>query len=298
MCGNHRGDGSPVDHHHRDLPVFRPRRRGPRAWRRRTFLGEVGKGTVAMAVLAPAVLAACSDDSGSSTESTTTAGAEPTPDPTTTTAGPPTTDSATPATEGDGAAPLTWARTNLGFVSAYVLVRGTRAAIVDTGVDGSADDIGATLADLGLGYGDVDHVVLTHLHGDHAGSITEVMAMADSAVAYAGEADIGGIDFDPISAVADGDEVFGLEVLATPGHTTGHVSVIDHEAGVLIAGDAINSFDGGVQGPNPDFSTDIDRANESAKRLGGLAFNTLLAGHGDPIEDMADTAVAALAASL
>lgn len=74
--------------------------------------------------------------------------------------------------------------------------------------------------------------------------------------------------------------------------------MIDHEAGLLVAGDALNTAGGGVQGPNPDFSADHDQANASAKRLAELTFNTLLAGHGDPVEDMADTAVAALAATL
>ena len=283
MCGNHHRHGNPVDHH--ALPVFMPQVRGPRQWRRRAFLGEVGKGTVAFAVLAPAFIAACGDDADSTPApgSTTTGSAT-----TTTTAGAITTAAPT----------LTWARTDLGFVSAYVLARGSEAAIVDTGVDGSADDIGQTLVDLGLHYSNVDHVFLTHLHSDHIGSITAVMDMADGATAYAGEADIGGIGYEPIVAVNDGDEIFGLEVIATPGHTDGHISIIDHQAGLLVAGDALNTQDGGVQGPNPQFSNNLDIANESVGRLAGLSFNTLLAGHGDPIDDMADTAVAELARSL
>ena len=126
----------------------------------------------------------------------------------------------------------------------------------------------------------------------------EVMALAENATAYAGPADIGGIDFDPVKEANGGDEIFGLEVIATPGHTDGHICVIDHAAGILVAGDAVNTAGGGVQGPNPDFSVDIDLANQSAKRLAELSFNTLLAGHGDPVEDMADTALAALAATL
>jgi glyoxylase-like metal-dependent hydrolase (beta-lactamase superfamily II) len=139
-------------------------------------------------------------------------------------------------------------------VSAHVLVRGNEAAAVDTGVPGSADDIGETLGDVGLDHSNVAHVILTHLHPDHISSIGGVMGMADGATAYAGEADIGGIDFDPITPADDGDDdgIFGLEVIATP----------------------------------------------SARRLAELSFNTLLAGHGDPVEDMADTAVAAMAAAL
>lgn len=254
----------------------------------------MGKGTMAFAVLAPAFIAACSDDGGTNATGTTS-----TTSTTTSTPGTTTTEGTTPTSEGlPATAQLTWARSKIGNVSAYVLIRGTEAAVVDTGVPGSADDIGETLAGVGLDYSNVAHVILTHLHPDHVGSIGEVMDLAAGATAYAGEADIGGIDFDPITAAADGDEVFGLEVIATPGHTNGHISVIDHDAGLLVAGDAINTQDGGVQGPNPRFSADHDRANDSARRLAELSFNTLLAGHGDPVEDMADTAVMAMAAAL
>ncbi|MEM8705564.1 MAG: MBL fold metallo-hydrolase [Actinomycetota bacterium] len=274
-----------------------PLARTPRRLRRRAFLGDVGKGTVAFAVLTPAAIAAACSSDGSESAGTTSTTSTTTNAPTTT-AG--TGDTTTTEAAGDEptAPTLQWARTNLGFVSAYVLVRGTEAAIVDTGVAGSEADIGQTLTDFGLTYADVRHVIVTHLHGDHAGSTGAVMEQASNAVVWAGEADIGGIDFDPISAAADGAEVFGMEVVATPGHTAGHIAVYDREASLLVAGDSINTLDGGVQGPNPQFTSDIETANASARRLAELSFNTLLAGHGDPVEDMADTAVQAMAASL
>ncbi|MEM7139419.1 MAG: MBL fold metallo-hydrolase [Actinomycetota bacterium] len=293
MCGNHRSDGTPVDHDLDDRPVFMPQVRGPRQWRRRAFLGEVSRGTMAFAVLAPAFVAACSSDGDGAAPTTTTTSADAAPN--TTGAA----EDTTTTTQGElPPATLQWARTDLGFVSAYVLVRGTEAAIVDTGVEGSDDDIGATLAGIGLDYSNVRYVFLTHLHGDHVGSTGAVMAMAANATAYAGAEDIAAIDFDPVTAAADGEEIFGLEVIATPGHTAGHISVIDHEAGLLVAGDAINTLDGGVQGPNPQFTSDLATAEDSARKLAALSFNTLLAGHGDPVQDMADTAVQAMAASL
>lgn len=297
MCGNHHPDGSPVAHHHHG-PVFHPRL-APRRYRRRAFLGDLGKGTVAVAVFAPAVLAACGDDgdrgagsAGDTTVTSTTAAP--------TTSGPSTTPTTSQPGRADGepVAPLRWARTDHGFVSSYVLVRGTEAAIVDTGAPGSADDIGRTLSGMGLTYADVRHVVLTHHHPDHVGSIDDVLARAGGATAHAGDRDLDEIARDRINPLRGGEEIFGLEVLATPGHTEGHVSVIDHATGILVAGDALNTFDGGVQGPNPDFTADMATANESVRRLAELSFNTLLAGHGDPVEQMADTAVADLAAAL
>jgi glyoxylase-like metal-dependent hydrolase (beta-lactamase superfamily II) len=289
MCGNHRSDGTPIDHHH---PPHAP----PRPMRRRAFLGEVGKGTVAIAVFSPAILAACSGDDTTSPEL-----------PTTTTTTPPATasddDSPTDTTPSESTAPLRWARATLGSVSAYVLARGTEATIVDTGNPGSAGDIGETLATLGLGYADVRHVVLTHFHRDHIGSTTEVLEMAEGAVAHAGELDLddiaaGSVDIDAIRPLAGGEEIFGLEMLATPGHTEGHIAVIDHDAGLLVAGDALTADANGVAGPNPRFTPDLETAHESVRRLAELTFNTVLVGHGDPVENDADTQVAALAASL
>ena len=277
--------------------MFRPR---ARTLPRRAFLGDVGKGTVALAIFTPVLLASCGSESngGLAAASTTTSSVTTSSTSTTTTTtsndDPPT----DPTTDPDPNVLLRWGRTNLGFVSAYVLVRGTEAAIVDTGTSGSAPAIGQTLSDFGLGYADVAHVILTHHHPDHIGSIGAVLELAAAADTHAGEADLDEIALDSINPLLGGEEIFGLEVLATPGHTDGHISVIDHDAGLLVAGDAINALDGGVQGPNPAFSTDIGAANDSVRRLAELSFNTLLVGHGDPVEGNADTAVFDMAASL
>jgi glyoxylase-like metal-dependent hydrolase (beta-lactamase superfamily II) len=84
--------------------------------------------------------------------------------------------------------PLEWERVSLGFVSAYVLVRGREAAVVDTGTAGSQPAIAAALSTVGVGWYAVDHVVLTHMHPDHAGSVGAVLGSASGATAYAGEA--------------------------------------------------------------------------------------------------------------
>src|SRR3954469_2482018 len=88
---------------------------------------------------------------------------------------------------GDG---VTWEGVNLGFVSAYVLVRGHEAAIVDTGVAGSADEIEASIANVGLAWSAVGHLILTHHHNDHQGSAPDVLERAPNAQGYAGAEDI------------------------------------------------------------------------------------------------------------
>jgi len=261
---------------------------------RRTFLRDLGQGTLAVAILGVGVLSCSSDD-----EAETTAGSGSS---TTSSSGPGDTSTSAPSTTAppDGApVRVSWERVNLGGVSAYLLVRQGEAAVVDTGNPGDAGDIAATLDALGIGWSDVSTVILTHLHGDHVGSLGDVMAAAPDAVGYAGEPDIPGIRSPrTLVPVGDGDSVFGLNIIAAPGHTAGSIVVHDTSSGLMVAGDALRGEGGGVIGPNPRFTDDMDLANESVKKLAALQFDTVVFGHGDPVVGGASDQVAALAATL
>ncbi len=254
---------------------------------RRSFLIHAGRGVLGVAVLG---LAACTADSEP--------GAANSPGPTGSPSG--TTDA--PSTASAGAtedAALAWSRVDLGFVSAYVLVRGAEAAVVDTGVGGSADAIGAVLNDAGPGWAGVRHVVLTHKHADHAGSLGDVAEKAGGATLYAGAADLDAIDAPrSVRAVADGDDVFGLQTVATPGHTPGHVAVFDADSGVLVAGDALNNNADRLSGASPRFTEDEVAAAESVRKLAGLQPRVILVGHGPPIARGAAAELQRLARSL
>ena len=183
-------------------------------------------------------------------------------------------------------------------MSAYVLVRGNEAAVVDTGVGGSADQIGAVLDDAGPGWAGVRHVVLTHKHPDHAGSVGDVADRAAGATLYAGGPDLDAIDAPRrLRAVADGDEVFGLQIVATPGHTAGHVAVFDADTAVLVAGDALNNSDG-LTGSNPQFTEDEAAAAASVRKLADLQPRVILVGHGPPVTRSAAAELQQLASSL
>lgn len=237
---------------------------------RRRFLADLGRGSFAVAILG---LAACTSDSVAAPATTGSPGA------------------------GDG---LRWAQVKYSSVSAYVLVRGSSAAIVDTGTGGS-DEIGSTLAALGLTFDNVEHVILTHSHGDHIGGLDDLFVVAPTAKVYAGEADLAAIRSpNPLAAVGDGDSVFGLDVYNTPGHTPGSISVIDTEIGLLVAGDALNGNAEGseVSGANPSFSADMDAAAQSVKKLAGFTVETALFGHGNPVATGAGPLLTALADSL
>ena len=101
-----------------------------------------------------------------------------------------------------------------------------------------------------------------------------------------------------MTAVGDGDTVFDLQIIETPGHTPGSISVYDSIAGILVVGDAMNGTGSGVAGANPNFSTDMDQAAESVKKLAALEFDSVYFGHGEPVESGASALVTELAATL
>lgn len=268
---------------------------------RRNFLTTMTRGAASVAVLG-VVGVACSDgDSVSTTqgdaltptsEGPTTSGAAAT----TTAAGTDTTTSAAPA---DTAGPVQWERVNLGFVSAYILARGGEAAIVDTGNGGSEGNIEEALTALSLAWTSVGHVILTHSHGDHVGSLDAVLIAADEATGYIGEGDLGAVaSVRPLQAVNDGDRVFDLQIIGSPGHTPGHISVFDPATRLLVAGDALNESGGALTGANPQFTADQVSADLSVSSLSQFQPETIVVGHGEPIIDNAAQMLTDLAVSL
>ena len=273
------------------------------AWQpldRRTFLADMGKGAFALAVFS---LAACGPGASATTRPSVSA-SSPAGSPGTPGSAPPSAGrgeasappSAPPASSAAGA--VTWERVNLGFVSAFILVRGSEAAIVDTGVAGSADEIESSLTGGGLDWTAVGHLIVTHHHGDHAGSAADILDRSPDTVGYAGAEDIPAISVPrPLTAVADGDDVFGLQIVTTPGHTAGSISVLDPVGGILVAGDALRTDAGKPGLPGAQFTVDMNVAKQSIVKLGGMRFETLLVGHGEPLEGGASAAVAELGAA-
>lgn len=240
---------------------------------RRTFLTDLGKGVLGVALLGTA---ACR-----STEDPVVSGETPEG------------EAETPLAEG-----VTVQRVELGIVSAYILVRGNEAAVVDTGVEGSAPDIQSALEATGLGWADVDHLILTHAHPDHIGSVEAVLSGAGGATPYAGAADIPEIPAPrEVTAVGDDDDVFGLQIIETPGHTPGHISIFDPVGLVLVAGDALFNREG-LSRPPDEFNEDQEQVNESIRKLAEIDMDRIVFGHGDPIDEGGSQALDRLVAEL
>ncbi|MEU6407757.1 MBL fold metallo-hydrolase [Microbispora sp. NPDC046933] len=141
----------------------------------------------------------------------------------------------------------------------YLLRAAGRTVLVDTGIGGADSSatwaplpgrLGGELAAAGAAPADVDVVVLTHLHSDHAGgAVVEGVPAFPNAryVVQRAETEwaagpVRELILAPLGDrldIVDGDAEFvpGVRVLHTPGHTPGHQCV---EVGDLVmSGDAV-----------------------------------------------------------
>jgi glyoxylase-like metal-dependent hydrolase (beta-lactamase superfamily II) len=140
--------------------------------------------------------------------------------------------------------------------------------LVDCGLKRAPGRIVAGLRAIGRHPGDVRRIVLTHAHSDHAGGAAEMSARTGAPVAVH-ETDAPFVErgetpaydpslwsgrlmtrlsrggFPPVAVgerLTDGqvlDVGGGLRIVATPGHTPGHVSLLHEPTATLITGDAL-----------------------------------------------------------
>lgn len=175
--------------------------------------------------------------------------------------------------------------------------------LVDTGLPGTLDVLADALDSAGLALGDVSTVLLTHQDPDHVGNAAAVAAETDSlVVAHAADAPaISGaepllkadpddrpapvdVDLEVVDGVRFRTHAGPMDVVATPGHTPGHVSLHVPEHGLLLAADAVTATDDGdgreLAPPNPEFTPDGETARESVARLADLDVDRVVAYHG------------------
>jgi glyoxylase-like metal-dependent hydrolase (beta-lactamase superfamily II) len=201
--------------------------------------------------------------------------------------------------------------TRLGMVNAFLVVEDDGLTLVDTMLPRSQDAILAAARDLGK---PIARIVLTHVHSDHVGSLDALAAALPNATVAISARDArfltGDKSLDPDEPQSKlrggypklattpgrllnaGDRVGSLEVVAAPGHTPGHVALLDTRDRTLIAGDAFSTLGGmattakiNPRFPLPGMAT-WDKATEiaTAKALRALDPPRVAVGHGGVVE--------------
>jgi glyoxylase-like metal-dependent hydrolase (beta-lactamase superfamily II) len=189
------------------------------------------------------------------------------------------------------------------FVNAYLVREDDGFTLVDTTLGGGADDL---IAAAQAASGQIKRIALTHGHGDHIGSVeglkqklgpdVQVLLGELDARILARENVVEGklpgswpkVQWAPDVRLAPGDRIGSLEVVASPGHSPGHVAFLDTRDRTLIAGDVFTSY-GQVAVTNSfywrfPFATmatwDKSKDVESARALRALDPVLLVVGHG------------------
>lgn len=174
------------------------------------------------------------------------------------------------------------------FVMTYVVIGERHACIVDTGAAGCQQYLVDALQELGLGPADVRLVINTHEHGDHIGgnAFFEEWAHPEFACHEAAVRWIENLEIQQrerpiyqfermvnravrISRILhDGDVVdlggTTLQVIFTPGHSPGSISLFCPQEGALITADALQPV-GGLP-----LYMDARQVRESLRRLADL----------------------------
>jgi len=157
------------------------------------------------------------------------------------------------------------------IVNLYLIIDPDGLILIDTGLPGNIKRIARYLDGLGYKLDQIKSILITHADGDHYGSLADLQK-AIPAVTYANPIEAEAIRSGQSSrslTPSGVQKIFyslvrplvktqparvdqylskgqtlpglgGIQVMDTPGHTPGHISLYSASTGILFAGDSIN----------------------------------------------------------
>ena len=184
--------------------------------------------------------------------------------------------------------------------------------LVDTGMPGQLDLLKQQITNAGFAVEQITKIIFTHQDIDHIGCGKEIIELSSNVETLAHSVETSYIDGKqpPIKLASmdkshpfypqfkagfdnrrisiskelhDGDILpycGGIEVIHTPGHTPGHISLLLKDSNILIAGDAANIQDGQVIGANPQHTQDMLQAEKSFRKMMDMKPATIICYHG------------------
>ena len=200
-------------------------------------------------------------------------------------------------------------------VNTHLITLSDELILIDTG---SADDeqkIAAALAKIGRDLADLTHIIVTHCHPDHAGSLAALQTRTNAiTIMHPIDADLvqNGIAMRPLTpppsllakllfrifiapapktitparidqTVENGDILSlagGLRVIHAPGHSAGQIALLWEARGILFVGDAVMNL------PRLNYSLgyeDFELGRQTAAQLASFNFDIACFGHGKPL---------------
>lgn len=205
-----------------------------------------------------------------------------------------------------------------GIVKVYLIEHEGSLTLIDTALPGTGEKILETIESLGYKRTDLKHILITHFHTDHIGSLQELKEKTGALIyVHKKEAEtIGRIQNIvpapglfrtlmyylfikrsqgvpqpelPVDRTLVGGEILdfagGLIVVPTPGHTAGHTSyLMPREGGILFTGDAAS---GGKTPGYPMLFSDREEAMKTLIAIGRIDFRSAYFSHGKSIESKA-----------
>lgn len=206
-----------------------------------------------------------------------------------------------------------------GVIASYLLTGSHGLALVDVGSAASVEHLLAGVLEAGFDPAEIQHLLLTHIHLDHAGAAGTLVRLLPRAHAYvhlrgaahlaepskllASAARIYGEDMerlwgqvepvpiDRMTTLDEGDEIeIGsrlLNVLYSPGHATHHIAFHDAARRELFSGDAggvrLEGLDF-VRPPTPPPDLNLEDWSSTIARFAALRLNRLFVAHYGPAE--------------